>query len=127
MARRQRSGVGDLERAVLEVLWGLPDGERTTVREVHTALSGDRDIAYTTVMTVLERLARKEVVDQQRDGRAYTYRAAATRGEMTADMMRATLDDFGAVDRPAALVAFVEDASDAEVAALRAALARLDQ
>ena len=112
---------------MLEVLWGLPDGERTTVREVHTQLSGGRDIAYTTVMTVLERLARKEIVDQQRDGRAYTYRAAATRGEMTADMMRATLDDFGAVDRPAALVAFVEDASDAEVAALRAALERLDQ
>ena len=41
-------------------------------------------------------------------------------------MMRATLDDFAATDRPAALVAFVEDASDADLTALREALARLD-
>ncbi|MBM9460086.1 BlaI/MecI/CopY family transcriptional regulator [Nocardioides sp. zg-536] len=125
MVRKRAQKLGDLERAVLEVLWGLSPLQRATVRDVHTALSADRAIAYTTVMTVLERLARKDLVDQHRDGRAYSYRAAATRGEMTAEMMRATLDDFGSGDSPAALVAFVEDATAAEVAALREALARL--
>ena len=69
----------------MDRLWSA-DGERWfTVREVHEALAADRDIAYTTVMTVMDRLAKKSLVAQQRDGRAYRYRAAASRGEMTSD------------------------------------------
>lgn len=123
---KNKSSLGDLERAVMDVLWGLgPDGE-ATVREVHAAVSKDRDIAYTTVMTVMDRLARKEMVLQHRAGRAYRYQARTTRAEMTADLMRGTLTDLGSGERGPALVAFVEDASEEEVAALRQALAALD-
>jgi predicted transcriptional regulator len=120
-----KAGAGDLERAVLDVLWDQQPDQWATVRSVHAELVEQRDLAYTTVMTVMDRLARKDLVEQRRDGRAYLYRARASRGEMTADMMRATLDDLGSGDRPAALVAFVEDASAEDVAALRAALDRL--
>lgn len=120
-----KAGAGDLERAVLDVLWDRQLDDWVTVRTVHAELAERRDLAYTTVMTVLDRLARKELVEQRRDGRAYLYRARASRGEMSAEMMRATLDDLGSDDRPAALVAFVEDASAEDVAALRAALDRL--
>ncbi|QIG42253.1 BlaI/MecI/CopY family transcriptional regulator [Nocardioides anomalus] len=121
--------LGELERSVMEQLWAAPadpahDG--LTVREVHAALAEERDIAYTTVMTVMDRLARKELVAQERDGRAYRYRARASRAEMTADLMRETLADFDAHDRRSALAAFVDTASAADVAALRAALDQLD-
>jgi predicted transcriptional regulator len=121
--------LGDLERSVMEQLWAAPadpDHEGLTVREVHAALAEDRDIAYTTVMTVMDRLARKELVVQERDGRAYRYRARASRAEMTADLMRETLADFDAHDRRSALAAFVDTASADDVAALRAALDQLD-
>ena len=121
--------LGDLERAVMEQLWAAPiaaDHDGLTVREVHAALAADRDIAYTTVMTVMDRLARKELVSQEKDGRAYRYRARAGRAAMTADLMRETLADFDAHDRRTALAAFVEDASAEDVAALRQALAELD-
>ena len=47
--------LGELERAVMDQLWCMPEAQ--TVRQVHEALSARRDLAYTTVMTVLQRLA----------------------------------------------------------------------
>ena len=120
--------LGDLERSVMEQLWSAPedpDHPGLTVREVHAALAEDRDLAYTTVMTVMDRLARKELVIQEKDGRAYRYRARSTRAEMTAELMRETLADFGEHDRRTALAAFVDTASASDLAALRQALADL--
>lgn len=125
-AQPSRSQLGDLERAVMEQLWSAPADSAVTVREVHGALSGSRDIAYTTVMTVMDRLARKDLVVQEKDGRAYRYRARESRAAMTAGLMRDTLDDFAEHDRGTALVAFVEEASPEDLAALRRALADLD-
>ncbi len=69
--------LGDLEHAVMDVLWARP--APTPVREVHEELAQGREIAYTTVMTVLDRLAKKGVVNRQLDGRAWLYRPARTR------------------------------------------------
>lgn len=121
-----KTSLGDLERAVMDVLWDLEEGQEITVRDVHGVIAGSRDIAYTTVMTVMDRLSRKGLTVQRKEGRAYRYRAAATRAEMTADMMRGTLSDLGTGERGPALVAFVEEASAEEIAALRQALAALD-
>ncbi len=110
----------------MEVLWAADLDTLLTVREVHAQLADDRDIAYTTVMTVMDRLARKEMIDQERDGRAYRYRARATRGEMTADLMRGALEEFASHDRQTALAAFVDDAPAEDIEALRQALAALD-
>jgi len=115
-----RSRTGELEQAVLETLWDLGSANG---REVHERLA-DRDLAYTTVMTVLDRLARKDVVVRERDGRAFRYAARRTRAEMTAELMREALDVTGA-DRDQALVSFVGEASAEDVAALRRALAEL--
>ncbi len=126
-----KSRMGELERAVMDQLWsgapaGAPDGW-WTVREVHEALAERRDIAYTTVMTVMQRMAGKGLVEQQRDGRAYHYRAADSRSAMTAGLMREALDEFATGDRRTALVAFVDEASDEERRALREALEALDR
>ncbi|MDT7732850.1 MAG: hypothetical protein QOE12_24, partial [Mycobacterium sp.] len=45
--------LGDLERAVMDHLWSAPHPQ--TVRQVHESLSERRDLAYTTIMTVLQR------------------------------------------------------------------------
>lgn len=123
--KQAKSSLGELERAVMDVLWDLPEAQDVTVRDVHTTLSDSRDVAYTTVMTVMDRLARKDLVVQQKSGRAYRYHAANSRAEMTADMMRGTLSALGSGERGPALVAFVEEASAEDVEALRQALAAL--
>jgi predicted transcriptional regulator len=109
--------LGELERAVMARLWAAPGP--LTVREVHDQL--ERELAYTTVMTVLGRLAKKGVVRQERDGKAYRYAAASTREQMAAELMLDALGDVGE-DRTAALVAFVDRVGPEEAATLRAAL-----
>lgn len=101
-------------------LWSA--GAPLTVREVHERL--ERELAYTTVMTVLGRLAKKGLVRQERDGKAYRYAAASSREEMAASLMLDALGDVGGVggDRTAALAAFVDRVGPEEAAALRAAL-----
>jgi predicted transcriptional regulator len=110
-------GRGELERAVIEVLWRA--AAPCSVRTVHEALA-DPELAYTTVMTVLDRLARKGLVRRDRVGRAWHYRAASSREAYIADLMREALDR--ADDRDAALVHFARSVSPAEAAVLRASL-----
>jgi predicted transcriptional regulator len=110
--------LGDLEREVMTQLWD--SSEPRTVRQVHERLSRDRDLAYTTVMTVLDRLAKKGVVTQQRADRAYRYAPAQTREEMTAAIMLDALSATG--DQDAALAYFVGRLPpDALAAAIEAA------
>ncbi len=117
--------LGELERAVMDHLWAA--GEPLTVRQVHEALCAERDLAYTTVMTVLQRLARKNLVSQIRDDRAHRYAPVHGRDELVAGLMVDALDqasDTGS--RQAALVHFVERVGVDEVDALRRALAELE-
>lgn len=112
-----RRGVGELERAVMDVLWAA--SSPLSVRVVVERL-GDQRLAYTTVMTVLDRLAAKKTVTRQRDGRAWLYRAAASKEEFIAGLMNEALDLAG--DRSAVLTHFAHLVSDDDAGALRAAL-----
>jgi predicted transcriptional regulator len=109
--------LGDLERAIMDVLWGTP--QSLTVREVSAQLT-ERDLAHTTVMTVLDRLAKKGFARRERDGRAWRYRPAATREAYVTELMLTALDQTG--DRSAALARFAKSVSGAEAEALRGAL-----
>ena len=82
--------LGELERAVMDHLWSY--GEPQTVRQVHEALSAQRDLAYTTIMTVLQRLAKKNLVVQHRDDRAHRYAPTHGRDELVAGLMVDALD-----------------------------------
>lgn len=121
--------LGDLERAVLEHLWALAERgvPSATVREVHDVLGTERDLAYTTLMTVLDRLAKKGLVARERDGRAWRYTASASRDQLTADAMRVTLDQLEGSDRRSALLHFLDESSPEDLADLRAALAELER
>ncbi|HEX7323486.1 MAG TPA: BlaI/MecI/CopY family transcriptional regulator [Mycobacterium sp.] len=117
--------LGDLERTVMDHLWSAPQPQ--TVRQVHEALAAQRDLAYTTVMTVLQRLAKKNLVTQIRDDRAHRYAPVRSRDELVAALMVDALDqaaDSG--DRQAALVNFVEQVGADEAHALRHALDELE-
>lgn len=119
------AGLGELERAVMEHLWSSPESQ--TVRQVHEALATRRELAYTTVMTVLQRLAKKHLVIQQRDDRAHRYLPVHQREELVASLMVDALqqaDKSGS--RAAALVHFVEQVGADEADALRDALAALE-
>lgn len=116
--------LGELEQAVMDRLWSAPDPQ--TVRQVHEALSERRDLAYTTVMTVLQRLAKKHLVVQHRDDRAHRYAPTHGRDELVAGLMVDALHQADSGSRQSALVHFVERVGADEAAALRRALAELE-
>lgn len=115
----RRRGFGELEAAIMDYLWSQDDPR--TVREMHTALSGARRSAYTTISTVVDNLLKKGWLRRQPAGRqAFSYVPVASREEYGARLMREALDGSG--DRAQALVRFVGGMSAQEAAALRAAL-----
>jgi predicted transcriptional regulator len=82
--------LGPLEQRVLDCLWR----RRTpaTVRQVRSALGGA--LAYTTVMTTLDRLYKKGLLERQPEARAYRYAARASREAFGASQVRAVLARF---------------------------------
>lgn len=109
----------------MEVLWAREDAGSgaATARDVSRALAGDRDLAHTTVMTVLDRLAKKGFLARERDGRAWRYRPVESREGYVTELMLGALEETG--DRDAALAHFVRSVSSDEVDVLRQALAAL--
>jgi predicted transcriptional regulator len=112
--------LGDLEASVMDVLWSAT--EPMKVREVLAEVNQDRELAYTTVMTVLDNLHRKDWVIRELDGRAYRYQAATTREEATAQNLRDVLDSVG--DRESVLLHFARTVTEEESDILRRALRR---
>ena len=96
--------LGELELAIMEYIWRL-DTE-VDVPQVHNFLLQSRDLAYTTVMTVMTRLYEKGMLHRCDDKRPYRYRPALSREDYSAGLMLDVLDEFG--DRPAVLARFVE-------------------
>lgn len=73
------AALGRLERQVMDVMWA---GGAYVVRDVQARLN--RPVAYTTVMTTLDRLYKKGFVERTRAGRAFSYNAAQTREQVEA-------------------------------------------
>jgi predicted transcriptional regulator len=77
------------ELAIMKVIWRL---EKATVRDVYEALRTKRDIAYTTVMTMMKILEDKGYLKKTRIDRAYQYRPSQPRHKVIGAMVRDFLD-----------------------------------
>lgn len=73
--------LGPLEVQILDVLWDR--AEPATVRDIEDAFP---DLAYTTIMTTLDRLHRKGVLQRERSGRAFAYQVRCSRDELLAQL-----------------------------------------
>jgi BlaI family transcriptional regulator, penicillinase repressor len=80
-----------LELDCLNMLW--PMGE-ATVREIRDALAPRRPRAYTTIMTIMDRLARKGIVERRKTGRAYIYKPNLTAEDARAHALAQVIDSF---------------------------------
>lgn len=119
--RAARRGAGELESAVLAVLWDA--GEPLSPGEVRDRLASSEGggLAYSTVVTILSRLHEKGALERTRDGRAFRYTPVADKTGLAARRLSALLDRTP--DREAVLSRFVEDLSEGDEALLRALLA----
>ncbi len=115
--------LGPLETDVMETVWRLGD---TTVRDVHAELADRRDLAYTTIMTTMARLASKGLLTRDTSGLAHRYRATVSREDYARSTVASVVDWLVQSFPEPAMSYFVEkidDSSDADVlSVLRASI-----
>jgi predicted transcriptional regulator len=108
--------LGVLEREVLSLVWRRGD---TSVRDACEALGSS--VAYTTVMTTMDRLFKKRLLSRHKVGRAFVYRAAATREELASavatELVQSLLQTGGSEPLPI-LSSLVDAVSDRDRALL---------
>jgi predicted transcriptional regulator len=124
--------LGELERAVMELLWNQIDTAaaedaaitanslRDMLARSGSATDG-KELAVTTVLTVLSRLEKKGLVRREREIRPHRYRAVTSREEHTVELMHEVLGT--APDREAVLARFIGTVSEQEAETLRKLLA----
>jgi predicted transcriptional regulator len=96
LKRSKRTGeiiseLGPLERKVMELIWRRPEGAaEVSVRDVHLAFEGR--LAYTTLMTTLDRLRKKGFLDRRKEGRAFFYSPRFSPDEFERGVARDVID-----------------------------------
>lgn len=121
------ASLGELERAVMDLLWETQEAvTANTLRDLlaQRPASGEdgKELAVTTVLTVLSRLEKKGLVQRERGIRPHRYHAVTSRAEHTAELMHEVLGT--ATDREAVLARFIGSVSEGEAATLRKLLGR---
>ncbi|MFC6064152.1 BlaI/MecI/CopY family transcriptional regulator [Streptomyces ochraceiscleroticus] len=110
---------GELEADVMRIVWA--SSEPLNIQGIVDALNGEgRQLAYTTVMTVTERLRTKGWLERVKQGRSFRYSAVRTADDYSAGLMQQALDS--SADRTSALLRFAGRLDASEAAALRQAL-----
>ena len=89
--RRSLLDLAPLELDCMNTLW--PMGE-ASVRQIRDELAARRPRAYTTIMTIMDRLARKGVVERRKAGRAYVYRPNLSAEEARTQALGQVVDKF---------------------------------
>jgi predicted transcriptional regulator len=89
--RRSVLDLAPLELDCMNTLWPIGHG---TVREIRDRLAERRPRAYTTIMTIMDRLARKGIVERVKAGRAYVYRPRLSAEDARAQALAQVLDSF---------------------------------
>lgn len=110
--------LGSLEERIMEVLWAAGP---SAVREVCAKLKGKPPLAYTTVMTTLDRLFKKGLLKRQKEGTAFVYEPALSRDDYRRRIVESTVSGLMArsTDANPVLAAFVDAAAEVDETNLR--------
>jgi len=95
-----------LELLCLNALWSIGQG---SVREVRQLVAAAKPLAYTTVMTVLDRLSRRGIVTRRKQGRAFVYAPSVSRDSIRRLALKEFLE-FYFESSPDQLLRFLQDA-----------------
>jgi len=83
MSKTKVHRLGDLQLKIMKLLW---ERKEATVAEVHQAVALERDLAYTTVATMLRKMEARNLVAHRAEGRSFVYRAAVPSDAVTRGM-----------------------------------------
>ncbi|MGK0218084.1 MAG: BlaI family penicillinase repressor [Planctomycetota bacterium] len=115
--------LGDLQLAIMRVLWSI---EEATVAEVHQSLQAERGLALTTIATMLSKMEKKGVVKHRTEGRQFIYAPAVSEEAVTRNMVSEFTERLFRGD-PTALVNHLLTAGEIDSKELEAIRQLVDQ
>jgi predicted transcriptional regulator len=121
---RDYEPLGELEAAVMEVVWKHAP---VTAREVCDRMTGRWERAYTTIMTTMDRLFRKGLLRRQKEGLAWQYNPVLSAQQFDRALADSLANRILAADQDIALHAFVDAAAKVDVALLARLRQLIDQ
>jgi predicted transcriptional regulator len=108
MKVNKKNNLGPLEHKVMEIVWKQ---KKATVYSVVEALEQEKCLAYTTVMTVMSRLAKKGILSREKKGKTFIYSPKESKEKFIHQLVKSTInrmiDSFG----EEAIVAFVDESN----------------
>ena len=124
--RPKKLSLGPLERDILEIVW---QSKTVTVKQVHDRIltNPDRELAYTSVTTVLRRLTAKGWLKCNKKGRAFSWEALISREQAQAIQSYEKLHDFLAVSNPDVVASFADSLDAASLEQMEQIASRLDR
>jgi predicted transcriptional regulator len=124
--RPKKLSLGPLEKEILEILWDL---ESATVKDVHERILADpnRELAYASVTTVLQRLTKKGWLSCSKQGRAFCWQPLVSRQQARAIKAYEQLNRFLAISNPDVVASFADSLDSASIEQIRAIASRLEK
>jgi predicted transcriptional regulator len=124
--RPKQLSLGPLEREILNLVWDLGEA---TVRDIHQRILADpdRDLAYTSVTTVLKRLTQKGWLACNKADKVFVWKALVNRPEANALFAYEQLNQFLALGNPDIVAAFADQLDQTSVDKLNAIAQKLHQ
>jgi len=131
MVRRKRktkgiNSLGELELDIMGIVWSM---ERATVKDVFEVMYERRKLAYTTIMTVMNRLAVKRILAQDKSTVPYVYTPLVARDDMAHSMVGEVVDRM-LEGSSSAVISFLVDRggmSEDEISQLKAKIAEAEK
>jgi predicted transcriptional regulator len=123
--RPKKLSLGPLEAEILEIIWNL---KVATVKNVHEQIlqDPDRELAYTSVTTVLQRLTTKGWLKCSKKGKAFSWQPLLSREQAQAIRSYEQLNGFLAVSNPDVVAAFADSLDTASLEQIEAIASRLN-
>jgi predicted transcriptional regulator len=122
--RPKQLSLGPLETEILQIVWEIGT---VTVKDVHDRILSDpeRELAYTSVTTILQRLTQKGWLRCDRQNRIYTWQALVSKEQALSLRAFEQLNQFLAVGNPDVVAAFADSLDQTSVDQLEAIAQRL--
>jgi predicted transcriptional regulator len=124
--RPKKLSLGPLEQEILEIIWNLGEA---TVKDVHETILSDpnRELAYASVTTILQRLTKKGWLSCRKQGRAFLWKPLVSKTQAQALKSYETLNSFLAISNPDLVASFADSLDVATIEQIKAIASRLEE
>jgi predicted transcriptional regulator len=119
----KKKGLGPLEHQIMDIVWKQKEA---TVYSVVDQICKEKQLAYTTIMTVMSRLAKKGVLKREKKGKTYIYSPIESKEKFIHQLVQNTISKMVDMFGEDALAAFVDETQNISIENKKKLVAKID-